>query len=93
MPLLAGGAFEAETIENPDMFATDADDSGFAQFAQGRSHGFAIDAQMLGDLLMRQVLYALSLRSLKYQAGDARHQLPKRCGFEVEKHPDKAVAD
>jgi hypothetical protein len=63
--LLASSAFKAEAIENVDTPSIDGNDSGFAQFTQSRSHGLAIDAQVLGDVLMRQIFDALSLRAIE----------------------------
>jgi len=54
-----------ETIENWDTFATGAHDSGFAQFPQSGGDGFAIDAQVLRDLRMRQIFDGVFLRTLK----------------------------
>jgi hypothetical protein len=52
---LAGGTFQAQSVEDSDPFSIDSDNARLAQFTQRGGDGLAINVQLLGDFFVREV--------------------------------------
>ena len=57
--LFARRAFQPRSIDDPNAFSLNGNDSGLAQLSQCRCRRFAVYAQTLGYFLVRQIAHGI----------------------------------
>jgi len=92
-PLFAGGAFEAGSIEDADLFSFYGNDAGAPKFTQRHGGGFAVNAEMLGNFFLCPATQGAVLLFLQQQGGQAWDQLPERSVLQVLKHMEESLTD